>query len=251
MKTNWKIKLGFILLLVSFIAYIIAYFKLHDSEKVIFHLVVDLAFMPLDVLIVVLFVEGLISRKEKEKAHEKTDMITSVFFSKIGTVLLSKFSTSDINMDKIRQIVEDIEKWSEKDFKKFLKDFRSSDYEFYLEPECLEKQDFFIELQKLLIEKQDFLIRLIENPNLMEKDNFSDLILGILHLENELEKRNFEKTITESDYNHLMGDISRIYSGLIYEWVHYLRHIKTHYPYMFSFAIRTNPFDYNADVCVK
>ena len=251
MKTNWKIKLGIVLLLVSLIVYLIAYFNLHDPDKVIFHLVVDLAFMPLDVLLVVLFVEGIINKKEKEKSMEKMDMITSVFFSKIGTVILSKLSTLDINMDKIQHIVENIGKWSEKDFKKFLKEFKNSDYGFYLERGYSIEQEFFIELQKFLIEKRDFLIRLIENPSLMEKDNFSNLILGILHLDDELEKRDFEKPITKPDYNHLIIDISRVYSSLIYEWVSYLHYIKIHYPYMFSIAIRTNPFDSNADIYVK
>ena len=50
---------------------------------------------------------------------------------------------------------------------------------------------------------------------------------------------------------HLVGDIKRLYSLLICEWLDYMRHLKDHYPYLFSLAIRTNPFDEKASIAVK
>ena len=55
----------------------------------------------------------------------------------------------------------------------------------------------------------------------------------------------------DADFNHLNGDIKRIYSKLIYEWIYYLKYLNTHYPYMISLIIRTNPFDEDADVHIK
>jgi hypothetical protein len=45
--------------------------------------------------------------------------------------------------------------------------------------------------------------------------------------------------------------MKRVYSKLVYEWVYYLKYLKKYYPYMISLAIRTNPFDSEADVHVK
>ncbi len=45
---------------------------------------------------------------------------------------------------------------------------------------------------------------------------------------------------------HLSGDIRRAYSILITEWLAYMKHLKSDYPYLFSLAVRTNPFDQTA-----
>jgi hypothetical protein len=38
---------------------------------------------------------------------------------------------------------------------------------------------------------------------------------------------------------------------MLFEWLRYLRYIKTNYGYLFSLAIRTNPFDPEATIAVK
>jgi hypothetical protein len=53
-----------------------------------------------------------------------------------------------------------------------------------------------------------------------------------------------------SDYGHLSGDIKRVYGLLIAEWLAYMKHLKDKYPYLFSLAVRTNPFDAAASVIV-
>lgn len=248
MKINWKIKLGVILLLLSVAIYTFAYFNFHEPDKVLFYIVIDLAFMPLDVLLVVIIVEGLINKKEKENILDKMDMFMNVFFSEIGTDMLAKFSELDININKIHNVLNSIETWSDKEFKNFLRQFRKSDYSFDLQLEDGNKQEFFIELQQFLIEKRGFLIRLLENPYLIEKDSFSTLLLGIFHLDEELEKRDIGENIPETDYYHLINDVDRVYSSLIYEWINYLFYLKIHYPYMLSLAIRTNPFNKEANI---
>jgi voltage-gated potassium channel len=37
--------------------------------------------------------------------------------------------------------------------------------------------------------------------------------------------------------------MNRVYHLLVHQWVDYMEHLKTHYPYLFSLAMRTNPFD--------
>jgi hypothetical protein len=41
----------------------------------------------------------------------------------------------------------------------------------------------------------------------------------------------------------LPGDVQRGYVLLIKEWLAYMAHLQTRYPYLFSLALRTNPFD--------
>jgi hypothetical protein len=46
-------------------------------------------------------------------------------------------------------------------------------------------------------------------------------------------------------------DINRGYRLLVFEWVTYMEHLKEHYPYLFSLAMRTNPFDPEAQAEIR
>ena len=115
----------------------------------------------------------------------------------------------------------------------------------------LAENDFSIELKAgdlealrdSLLKKREFLLRLLENPNLLEHDSFSSLLLAVFHLTEELAQRTDLSRLTAPDRHHLAGDVQRGYVLLIKEWLAYMSHLKTSYPYLFSLALRTNPFD--------
>ena len=107
------------------------------------------------------------------------------------------------------------------------------------------------EMESFLTEKRDFLMRLLENPNLLEHKAFTDLLQSVCHLTQELSLREDLARLPDSDHEHLEGDIKRVYSLLIREWVDYMKHLKDKYPYLFSLAMRTNPFDQTASVMVS
>jgi hypothetical protein len=102
-----------------------------------------------------------------------------------------------------------------------------------------------------MIDGRTFLLRLLENPVLLEHQNFTNLLWAVFHLTDELAHRENIKTIPGSDYEHLSGDMQRVYILLIGEWLDYMRHLQKKYPYLFSLALRTNPFDPNANAVVK
>jgi hypothetical protein len=56
------------------------------------------------------------------------------------------------------------------------------------------------------------------------------------------------KSLSVADYEHLSGDTRRAYGALVSEWLSYLIHLNINYPFLFSLAIRTNPFNPNASV---
>ena len=45
--------------------------------------------------------------------------------------------------------------------------------------------------------------------------------------------------------------MKRAYVLLIREWLDYMSHLRTDYPYLYSLAVRTNPFDPEASPEVK
>jgi len=38
---------------------------------------------------------------------------------------------------------------------------------------------------------------------------------------------------------------------LVHQWLDYMKHLKDNYPYLFSLAMRANPFDQDASPIVK
>ena len=98
-------------------------------------------------------------------------------------------------------------------------------------------------LRDLLQEKRRFMLGMLENPNLLEHDRFTELLLAVFHLTEELIHRSDLTHLTPADVRHIEGDIKRAYDLIIREWADYMHHMKENYPYLFSLAIRLNPFD--------
>ncbi|WDP91687.1 MAG: hypothetical protein HUN04_19055 [Desulfobacter sp.] len=107
-------------------------------------------------------------------------------------------------------------------------------------PEILSRSHTF------LMAKRGFLIDLIENPVLVEHEKFSDLLLALFHIMDEINSRRNFADLPQPDMAHIEGDFNRTYGMLILQWVDYLAHLKTHYPYLFSLAARQNPFNPDA-----
>ena len=132
--------------------------------------------------------------------------------------------------------------WSEAQFASVSKRLRSYDYG--VEAEKLHLED----LRGFLLGKRDFLLRLLENPNLLEHDTFTDLLWAVFHLVEELEARHSLDGLPAADLDHLSGDLKRVYTHLLAQWVAYLQHLRSDYPYLFSLAVRTNPLNPDARV---
>ena len=60
--------------------------------------------------------------------------------------------------------------------------------------------------------------------------------------------RNSLNSLSEADMDHLSGDIRRAYTHLLKQWVVYLQHLKSDYPYLFSLAVRNNPLNPDARI---
>jgi len=106
-------------------------------------------------------------------------------------------------------------------------------------------------LRSFLIDHEEFLMRLVENPMVFEHESFTDLILALNHLTEEMKARGDLSSLPPEDINHLTSDVRRVYELLIHEWIKYMEYLKVHYPYLFSLAMRKNPFDESASVVVK
>ncbi|MBE6498292.1 MAG: hypothetical protein E7Z81_08510 [Methanobrevibacter sp.] len=249
-RLSWKAKFSILMIILIIIIYGSNYLVLGDAEHIISYIWTHLGFIPVDILIVAFLLDEIIERKEKEAMLEKLDMLMSTFFSEVGNDLINQLST--VNKYKAStENLKSIKNWNDADYENKLNELENSNVDFSAMDIPLEKREEFLEdLRTLLAGKREFIINLINNPNLLEKEEFTGLINAILHLDEELEHRQKLDLVTNSDFAHLNGDMQRVYEKLVYEWVYYLRYLNKHYPYMIALIIRTNPFDETASVYV-
>jgi hypothetical protein len=107
------------------------------------------------------------------------------------------------------------------------------------------------ELKRFLKEHRGLLLNLLANPNLLEHEAFTDLLWAVFHLAEELAARKDFAVSSKQDHEHIIIDMNRAYRLILREWLSYMKHLKDNYPYLFSFAMRTNPFDASSSVEVK
>jgi len=243
-RFGWQIALGASLLLASVAWYLIHFAVFKDAHHIFIYLVGDVAFLPIEVLLVTLIIHGLLEKREKTAKMEKLNMVIGAFFSEVGTRLLSHFSDLDPELDHIRESLIVTGAWSDRDFASVAQ--RLGAYDYTVE---VEKVDI-AHLRGFLLERRSFLLRLLENPNLLEHESFTDLLWAAFHLTEELASREDVAQLPGTDVKHLGGDIERVYRALVREWIDYMQHLKANYPYLFSLSMRTNPFDQTASVIV-
>ena len=240
-----RVFFGLFLILLSVFFYSLHYAIFRDLHHIFLYLIGDIAFVFIEVLLVTVIIHHILNERAKQSMLKKLNMVIGAFFSEAGTPLLKFFSKFDAESENLsKQLIVD-NSWSPEHFEQMQAILRNHDYKIQSRSGDLK------ELQDFIVEKRAFLLRLLENPNLLEHEEFTELLWAVFHLMEELSFRKSVTNLPDKDYHHLSGDIKRAYGLLIREWLSHMEHLKDNYPYLFSLAIRTNPFDSSASVEVK
>jgi len=237
--------LGVSLVILSTLFYLLHYVIFRDWHHIFIYMIGDIAFVFFEVLLVTLIIHRLLGESEKRTRLEKLNIVIGVFFSEVGKKMLTYFSDFDPKLDRIRQELIVTKDWSDREFLMVSRRLNDYGYDLHFHKVDLDH------LHGLLVEKRDFLVRLLENPVLLEHESFTDLLQAVFHMTEELASREDMKQLPEADYEHLAGDMKRVYALLAHQWLDYMRHLKDNYPYLFSLAMRTNPFDQDASPIVR
>ena len=229
-----------ILSVISTALYYINYLILGNVRDTASSFIGNLAFLPVYIIVVTVIVEKNMRERERQIMMRKLNMVIGVFFSEVGNRLLKELSAYIVTGDDLRHQLHISAQWSDADFKRALSYLKSD-----LKIDSLSRNKQ--QLKDFLVSKRDFLVSLLKNQNLLEHEQFTDLLWAVFHLVEELEARKTLENLSLTDTDHLNGDIKRVFGYLSCEWVLYMKHLKHDYPYLFSLAIRLNPMVDNPD----
>lgn len=233
-----------ILLVASAGIYYVHYLIFHDVHHIFLYLIGDIAFVFVEVLMVTLVIDRVLRAREKRSMEHKMNMVIGAFFASMGSELLRRLAPMIDDIDAVRERMAVSMKSSNEDLRSAAAYANATDYKVTLTTPDLTR------LQVFLREHIEFVLRLLENPVLLEHDRFTDVLWAISHLAEELLAREDLDSLPASDLKHLGGDVDRAFTRLLTQWIDYLLHLKTDYPYLYSFAARNNPLRAERSVLV-
>ena len=244
-ERRWQLFLGGALAAGAALIYFVEYELFGDARGILQGLFGNLAFLPLYILFATMMLDALLRKREKAALLKKLNMVIGVFYAEAGTRLLASFSGFDRDAEALRISIRSCPDWSESDIGRLAEALRKHPYDVDCTRGDLDA------LREFLLGKRDFLLGLLANPNLLEHDTFTDLLWAVFHLVEELAHRAPGYRPFGADAAHLSNDMKRAYSLMASDWLAYMHHLKADYPYLFSLALRTNPFDPAAEVVVR
>ncbi len=244
-QSRWQLVLAVSLLVIAAVLYVLQIAIFHAERDTFFYLFQDLAFVPVQVLLVTLIVDRILRIRERMALLKKLNMVIGAFFSEVGTGLLRRFIPFDLDAEALGERLVVTSGWTDRHFEEATGALRAVP----VRMDCTRGD--LAELKTFLNARRAFLLGLLENQNLLEHETFTDLLWAVFHLMEELDARKDVEDLMDSDCEHIAGDVKRAYVILIIEWLAYMRHLKLEYPYLFSLAVRMNPFDATASVEVR
>lgn len=204
----------------------------------------DVAFLFLQVAIVTVCIDRLIRYRERQAMLRKLNMVIGAFFSELGIDLLRRLAVADQQVEELHRALVPRGSWGLADYERARQFLRRHQAVMDLGACDLEG------LKALLKAEKRFMLGLLGNQALLEHEAFTELLWAVTHLGEELEARRSLTSLATSDAAHLANDAKRAYTQLSGLWLDYVRHLQTDYPFLFSLATRTNPFDPQADAVV-
>jgi len=205
-------------------------------------LVGDIGFLCLQVALVTLILDRLLRNRERQATLRKLNMVIGAFFSEVGTQLLGRLAVTDQALAEVRSDLIPQPGWVDADYARA--ESAVADHNPRIDIDACD----LVALKAMLVAEKPFLLGLLSNQALLEHEQFTELLWAVTHLAEELEARTDFTSIPVPDRIHLTGDVKRAYSLLTLQWLSYLQHLQSQYPYLFSLAARVNPLDPDAQV---
>jgi len=227
---KYYIVVSLVLVGLSAIMFLIHYLVFGQAINTAYYSLMNLCFIPVNSLVVTLILERLIDYKAKQERMEKLSMLIGLFFTEVGYKLMRLIIKADkggknsiTSFNNLDDVKNQVEKHN------YTIDMKDIDLD---------------EIKDVLLENSNLLVNLISNENITEHEIFTDLLMSVIHLRDEIIFYKNDKN-NQLDISHLEKDILRVYDNIAMQWVDYLKYLNKSYPFLYNNAIRLNPFRFS------
>jgi hypothetical protein len=141
-----------------------------------FYFLQDLSFVPIQTILVTVVLSELLTGQEKRSAVNRMNIAVGIFFSEMGTELTKLCGAFDREPEKLAEQLLVTGHWSARDFAQARKDVLGRKLEIRASDSDLRV------LQGFLSEKRPILLAPLENPNLLEHAELTDMLWAVSHL---------------------------------------------------------------------
>ncbi len=225
-----------LLLCASALLYAIHYLIFRDLHHLAIFGLHELAFVPLEVILVTLGLDQLVEKTHREEARSKVSIIETLYFNESGGTMLRYLTSCDPDAARLRELLQVTEDWHSSDFRQAIRQLKS--YPFLLD---LDRIDFF-GLHYHLSQRHEYYRSMLENPALTQSEAFTEMIMKIYLLWEELDGRTNLYQLPEKDRNYLAELLHEIYRELTEYWLDNVYNHSIHNRFRLHRAIESNPF---------
>lgn len=224
-----------LLVILAATIYFIQFLIFRKQEDTFFYLLQDLAFVPIQVLIVTLIFNKILNVMEAQKKIKRINVIISSFFIEVGTPIIKEMTKLNLNIHELYRLIE-IKELTETRESLLIKRIREFDFQIQVDSTNLKN------LKGMMNGNRTYLLNMLSNDNLLEHDSFTDMLWAVFHVGDELKSCHDIDKLTKDETLHIANDVHRAYSALIYQWIHYMRYLHREYPFLYASEIKKIPF---------
>lgn len=154
----------------------------------------------------------------------------------MGSQILSLLVEGDERIEEVEEYCHLNIDWEDENFEKLSDVFIDYKCSLSIDKVNLEKLDSILEGEG------EFLISLIMNPMIDEYEEFTNLLMALIHLRDELNTRYKDNDMAEYEKAHVTEDMFKVYRFLILQWIDYMKHLREFYPALYIKEIMDSPF---------
>lgn len=225
-----------LLLCASALLYAIHYLIFRDLHHLAIFGLHELAFVPLEVILVTLGLDQLVEKTHREEARSKVSIIETLYFNESGGTMLRYLTSFDPDAARLRELLQVTQDWHSSDFRQAIRQLKS--YPFLLD---LDRIDFF-GLHYHLSQRHEYYRSMLENPALTQSEAFTEMIMKIYLLWEELDGRTNLYQLPEKDRSYLAELLHEIYRELTEYWLDNVYNHSIHNRFRLHRAVESNPF---------
>ena len=171
-KIRYYFVISFILIALSSIMFFIHYLIFGQALNTAYYSLMNLCFIPINSLVVTIMLEKLIDYRSKKDRIEKINMLVGIFFTEVGGKLMHFIIDADKDAKNYITNFEDLNK-----IKKCL-----YEYNYKVDMKYID----LCAIKNILVEHNNLFVTLISNESILQHQIFTDLLMSVIHLRDEI-----------------------------------------------------------------